>query len=168
MTSSIQPYVLDRYASWKPKVVMVPNFSPLVALEVVIMTTSSASSNNKVGILTTLGVFQCCDCCLLTERRDTETVQTSYSHVSPIPPFRVLMHLKMANLRPLCTLITFVIFNDLQVWDLTFWYSVNVICADVYIRRTWELWQSCWLPASPTRAPSQYKDRLIYVWRFPC
>ena len=25
-----------------------------------------------------------------------------------------------------------------------------------------------WSRSSGTRAPSQYKDRLIYVWRFPC
>ena len=44
-----------QYNLWKPRVVMLPTLSWLVALEVVFMTTSSVTSDDKVGIMTTLG-----------------------------------------------------------------------------------------------------------------
>ena len=41
---------------WKPNVVIIPTLSSLVALEVVVMTTSGATSDDKVGVMTGLVV----------------------------------------------------------------------------------------------------------------
>ena len=43
------------YLHWKARVVMMPTLSSLVAPEVVVMTTSGATSDDKVGIMTTPG-----------------------------------------------------------------------------------------------------------------
>ena len=43
---------------WKPRIIMMPTLSSLVALEVVIMTTSSSTSDDKFGIMKSLN-FLC-------------------------------------------------------------------------------------------------------------
>ena len=49
---------------------------------------------------------------------------------------------------------------------LGFYYNgnlINMLCSVMLC-----IASPCWLLWYITRAPSQYKDRLIYVWRFPC
>ena len=51
MTSAIFDLILQNY--WKTRTGMMPTILSLVALQVVIMTTCSATSYNKVAIMTT-------------------------------------------------------------------------------------------------------------------
>ena len=64
---------------WKPRVVMMPTLSSLVALQVVV-TTCSATSDDKVGIMTTL-TFWCFECwCRALVHVSWPPAHISYDH----------------------------------------------------------------------------------------
>ena len=46
-----------------------------------------------------------------------------------------------------------------KIWIYTCHVSSRTFIREVFV---------IWLPINGIRAPSQYKDHLIYVWRFPC
>ena len=79
-------------------------------------------------------------------------------------------HILHTNLIITIIIIIFIIKLEMLTFHNFIWYSSNsstpcvfFTILQLYARLTW-----LWHVHLKIRAPSQYKDRLIYVWRFPC